>query len=250
MSFGSKSRKNRSTEIRWVAVSSISLAWVILACGAFAVHKLLLERKLVAEMEPASSKKQDPDRNVVLRLIRSGASPNAVAGRAWTPLDYAVWNDDQPLIRELLARGADPNQRLAGGQVALVHVYSEAASEMLASRGANVDYRSGYLDEPLAYSLIAGRCRLDALRPLMARGLDLNASNARGKTGLMELAYKVRVERLQELLDLGADPTLRDRNGFTARDHAAGRLRQETSSSTRARLRKIMNFLDRKADKR
>lgn len=64
---------------------------------------------------------------------------------------------------------------------------------------------------------------LAAVRRLCRDAPDrLDAAGADGRTALMLAASAGREEAVALLLELGADPALRDRDGKTAADHAFG----------------------------
>src|SRR5688500_20043318 len=108
---------------RWVIGGAFLLTGIVTLSVVSVGAKHLLERALVEEMQAASSIGRLPDRRNILRLVRGGASPNVDTRWAWTPLDFAVKQNDLALIRELLDRGANPNQRVTGGE-AILHVRS------------------------------------------------------------------------------------------------------------------------------
>jgi len=100
----------------------------------------------------------------------------------------AVWNGDERLGELALARGADPDRAVAGGQ-------------------------------PLLNNLI----RWGQLRPalwLLARKASPNIPDQRGWTAVHQAASRGNRRMLQAVLDAGGDLTLRDKEGYTPRNVA------------------------------
>src|SRR5215831_7283591 len=81
---------------------------------------------------------------------------------------------------------------------------------------------SGLIATPITSSAtrdlwkIAETGEVGQLIELLARGADVNASNAAGVTALMVAAYHGRLEMVRALTDHGADPNATDTEGFTA----------------------------------
>jgi hypothetical protein len=80
--------------------------------------------------------------------------------------------------------------------------------------------RGGHLDDPVA--LAARRGHLDVLRLLLEGGAQAapEGDPREAPTALMEAASAGHQEAVALLLEFGADPALRDREGRTAADYA------------------------------
>jgi ankyrin repeat protein len=232
---------------RWAIGGTVALAVIVFVSVGSTVRKHFLERALIEEMHAASSINRLPDRGNILRLVRSGASPNVNTLWAWTPLDFAVKQNDLGLIRELLERGANPNQRVTGG-AAIFHVRSVAAAELLISHGAQMDV--GIKDDSFALVFASGNGSLEALRPLLKRGFDLDTPSSKCETALMRVAQEGREKRAQIFLSMGSDPARRDKSGNTARDYVLGRLVRVTGPTLRSRLCRLATLLEAAERKR
>jgi hypothetical protein len=163
-----------------------------------------------------------------------------------------VGNDRAREIQQLLAQGADPNQRSQNGQPTLMRAVvagawqvfdviaadprsalnvqnpaqetplmylalvgqTERARDLIA-RGAEVN-RPGWT--PLHYA--ASKGQLDLARLLLQHEALVNARSPDGVTPLMMAAYSRRRDMVQLLLDAGADPSLRDQREQDAVDWA------------------------------
>src|SRR5690606_11134692 len=174
-----------------------------------------------------------------------------------------VHNDKAADLRELLARGADPNVRYKNGQPALMRAVVDGAWQVfdllaadprtdleavnpanetalmylavagqteraraLIARGAKVN-RLGWT--PLHYA--ASKGHLDTAKLLLAHQAMVNAPSPDGTTPLMMAALSGSRETVQLLLDAGADVTTRNLKGQNAADWAyqgkAGKLAAE-----------------------
>ena len=106
-----------------------------------------------------------------------------------TPLVAAVKACNSAVVSRLLALGADANAR------------------------NELDDR----DSALHYACLEGD--LPIVRILLAEGAEVNAQNQQKMTPLIYALQAGHVEVAQLLLSAGADPTLRDRTGKTAKDY-------------------------------
>jgi len=105
-----------------------------------------------------------------------------------TPLMDAVYNGDVEEVENLLADGADPNEKGEYGE-----------SPLLVA----------------TYSLYP-----DIMDLLLTNGADPNISDEEGWTPLMSAVVTADMNVVQILLDAGADPTQQDSYGMNAIDHA------------------------------
>ncbi|MGC4030316.1 MAG: ankyrin repeat domain-containing protein [Tepidisphaeraceae bacterium] len=150
------------------------------------------------------------DYDTVKSLIASGADVNTAFGNGWTPLFTAAaspYNKADLIIKALLNAGANFNQKDVEGLTAL-HV---AAMNQIPAYGT-VD------------SIAAER-----IKALINAGADVNARDAYGRTPLMYAAMMPKLggdfgqadtSSIEALLAAGADQTLLDNSGRSARDWA------------------------------
>lgn len=185
----------------------------------------------------------------------------------------AIRRDDGEAISALLRRGFDPNTRDPKGQVGLTIALQlearNAFAALMNARQTQVDARNAQDETPLMMAAIKGN--IDAVRALIARDADVNkpgwtplhyaasgtspqhariialllenhayidAASPNGSTPLMMAAQYGTPEALQLLLDEGADPTLKNQLGLTARDFALRVSRKEAAESIAAAIRR------------
>jgi ankyrin repeat protein len=186
---------------------------------------------------------------VSLALLAGTAGPAAAGPQDWW---IYVANDFPSDLAPLLAQGADPNQKTAAGQPAIMQamrdkawkVYDLLASNprtdvnqanaqdetplmflavlgqtdrarKLIARGAQVN-RLGWT--PLHYAVSTGK--LQTAQMLMKQGAIINAPSPDGTTPLMMAARSQSPDTAQMLLAAGADATTRNLAGLSAGDWA------------------------------
>ncbi|HEU4693320.1 MAG TPA: ankyrin repeat domain-containing protein, partial [Vicinamibacterales bacterium] len=178
-----------------------------------------------------------------------------------TALHFGVHHE--PVVRELLARGADPNVRDDGDNAFPIHFAAErgdlAVVTLLVEHGADpVGAATTHLLDAIGWAvcfdyathtdvaryLLAHGARhtllsavamgdVDAIRELARAGVDLNPRMDRTnhrRTALHLAVIKKQPEALAALLDLGADPNIEDAAGLTPLDQAALKGEQEMAA--------------------
>jgi ankyrin repeat protein len=141
-----------------------------------------------------------------------------------SPMQVAVSNNDIEAVRDLIAKGEDPNVKEESyGNItplftAVENGYTEIA-ETLLSFGARVNAKDDRKQTPLM--------RLDEdatpelVRLLIKHGAKINSTDAEGNTVLILAAGSVKAEVLQILLDHGAAVNRQNKQGQTALMNAA-----------------------------
>jgi ankyrin repeat protein len=169
------------------------------------------------------SRKEDdplPSVEIVQALLDHGANPNAVLtknlpgrsgmdsgdtalGPGTTPLMRAARAGDPAVMRLLLKKGADSKRQTEAGNDALLFA-------------AGVGYRdkNTHGDEAGA---------LEAVKLLLAQGLDLHRANTRGETALHGAAYRGADSIVEYLVAQGARLDEKTKSGLTVLDYAMGK---------------------------
>jgi ankyrin repeat protein len=124
-------------------------------------------------------------------------------GDGATPMMRAARAGDHEVIRLLLAKGANPTLTTKGGANAL----------MLAAG-------IGYRDKNTRGS---ERDALEAVKVMMAAGLDLQQTDSRGENALHGAALRGADTIVQFLIDQGMDVNATSKQGYTPLDVAMGK---------------------------
>lgn len=158
----------------------------------------LRERPLVIWVTQIAGESSHPDRErqlaVTRKMIEAGAEPNLYGGRPdWasrvTPIQPVAAEHDIELLRMLLDAGANPN----------------------------LSTNTTPLENALGNPDTTGR-KMEAVNLLLSSGAHPDVGGLRALAGLRDQRDSVRYGRL--LLEVGVDPTLQDRFGYTPLMHA------------------------------
>ncbi len=139
---------------------------------------------------------------------------NAALGGERSSLIAAAEAGDRAAALELVAAGADPNERGPDGSTPLMWAAYHGDAELaraLVDAGADVDARNEFGTFALAEAAIVGAAPV--IRVLLDAGADPNAENPEGETPLMAVARAGNVEGAKLLLDAGADVNATERWG-------------------------------------
>jgi hypothetical protein len=168
----------------------------------------------------------------VNRLIDGGADVNSHDTVWETPLMRAAFGGEPRIVERLLAAGASVSAQDKSGQTAM-HFAARGLDESprivaaLIAAGAAVDAPDADGETPLM--LAADGPSVPKLKMLLANGANPNAADHRGYTPLIYSVCKHTdarrlAERVQLLLNHGADSNARANNGQTALDLASQQL--------------------------
>ena len=188
------------------------------------------------------------------KLVDTGGDVNRVSPdkRRDSPLQAAVWRDDLEMAAFLLDRGADlhdrgdydsevlfiastctyssrmtelllrsgadPNATDRDGCTPLYDVartYRLDVLETLIRGGADVNFRAPDESTPLHSAVRNTDPESRAIRILVKHGAKLDAQDRQGFTPLHTAMERTMATAATTLLDLGADPTIRDQEGRT-----------------------------------
>lgn len=172
----------------------------------------------------------DAGANVETRVNNSNAEYLPWDQKEITILMLAVKRKQIEIVKALLARGADVNSNSGGVDLesALMLASSDGNIDLinlLLAAGAQVNALDIYDESALLKA--AGRSQgihtdknLDAVNILLAAGANPNASSYFGETPLISAAKDNNGKIVKALLLAGADPSIKDKSGKTAKDWA------------------------------
>jgi ankyrin repeat protein len=163
------------------------------------------------------------DYAAVQRFLRDGIDPNAQDGRDATALHIAAARGHLEIAKLLIESGADVDFLIDEGGTPLMAasaLLKPTMIDFLISRGAQPN-KKGHdgrfpLVCPFHPDLVLVNEQIQCIRSLVAHGATVNDRTDSGATPLMKAAWFGNREAVEELLELGADPTLRDNGGRTA----------------------------------
>jgi ankyrin repeat protein len=170
---------------------------------------------------------------LVNQLLAAGAKPTIQNTSGWSPLGSTFsgardandrFNPANPqqkmeraiaITKALLARGADPNERMASENYPLVFFAPLELAPLLLEAGAKLDATNDAGDTMLHYA--AAISREELIPFLIERGVPLEAKNKKGETALHRAVgfLAPKGETLKLLLDKGADVKAVDNDGRT-----------------------------------
>lgn len=161
-------------------------------------------------------------------LLKEKANPNLVFQNGWSPLIIAAYYNRQNMVAPLIAGGAKVNYKTKLGLTALLTIFEkdDASDHDVASIFSTL-VDAGATMEPKYLNQLTdhGTPRLQALihlnrhetfDELLRLNPDLNAVDSSGLTALMIAVDDGDKKRVKALLTKGANPTLKNIDGWTA----------------------------------
>ncbi|HEX7044131.1 MAG TPA: ankyrin repeat domain-containing protein [Burkholderiales bacterium] len=163
------------------------------------------------------------DAKAVVRLVAAGADVNRPGENGQTALMLAAAEGRHGLLRALLARGARVDAANSRGGTALMYAATAGdagAVALLIEHGASLNARAA--NGWTALTLAAARGFDGIVRLLLEHGADPNIPDIYGWTALMRAADANRAASVRALLGTHrTDVDARDENGHSALHHAA-----------------------------
>jgi hypothetical protein len=162
-------------------------------------------------------------------LLAAGAPVNAQSERGWTPLTLAVMRRHTATARRLLAAGADVNLKSGAGDPPII-IASQFELVQIALAGSRLQIASTSPGEPTQATVAPAASAAQTIRNrepalvevLLDAGADPNSRDRDGLTPLMWAAAQGRLELVQLLLSRGADPNAKASYGIMAWHLAVG----------------------------
>ncbi|MBI5430366.1 MAG: ankyrin repeat domain-containing protein [Nitrosomonadales bacterium] len=145
-----------------------------------------------------------PD-EIIKMLVRNGADVNAKGDAGWTPLIWAIYNDNAEVVKALVSKGANVNAQDDNGKEALIYAMEKNNTviiQKLLNNGADVNARNSNGVPALVWSAANGSA--DIVKMLLARGAIVNAKDNLGHTALDVALENGNAGIVQMLRDRGA----------------------------------------------
>lgn len=166
------------------------------------------------------------DTPAVDALLAQGGDPTSDWGAGVTAVHWAAARDQRAIVALLVNHGANINVRTDAGQTPLLLASTAASYDTvtwLLSHGADPTISSYALPTQNALHDAAAAGNADAVRALLAFGVDPDVRDANGSTPLLLTSWFGRRDAELALLAAGADTTFKDARGRTALDWALAR---------------------------
>ena len=187
----------------------------------------------------------------VQAIIEHGANVNAMNNRGQTPLWFACYDGQINLVKILLEAGADPTKTDNNSDSSLHSVMYGCCSAECAQKvidhgahvnAANKDGATPFLiacskaqaelvklllkakadpnitdtdGDTSLHAAIAADCSEEIIQEIIDHGAEINAVNKRGRTALLLSCFYRQMDSVKVLLEVGADPTISDEEGFS-----------------------------------
>ena len=196
----------------------------------------IIDRELTTDENMLFLAIDKADYNTIQLMLDQGVDINAYyRSKGTTPLGRALEKNNRTTIQFLLERGADVqgyvydagNYRIRSYLVEAADRHDLTLVQYLHNWGADINgtswgYGSGYFNA--LFTLGSSADDINVMRYLIAQGINVNYVAGSGTTPLMYFAKMwidsgVRQNLLKMLLDVGADPAVRDKDGKTAVDY-------------------------------
>ena len=180
---------------------------------------------------------------VMMLHLQRDADVNAGDYAGYTALHNAAWNGHGAAVEFLLRNKANINSRTKSGATPLHHAtwsgHSDVAEKLIAA-GAEVDAKDEEGETPLQQA--AWRGHASVVEKLLAKEVNVDLTNSVGHTALHQAAFSGQEDAVRLLLEAGADPTLLDKHGQSARALAEANEHDTTASLIRTKELELSAF--------
>jgi ankyrin repeat protein len=189
-------------------------------------------------------------------LIKRGANVNATMDEGFTPL--MLGSNNAPMATLLLDNGAELEAAGRTGNTALMWPHTPAALKFFIDRKANVHARNIHGKTALMLVAWDNYVHKDAppsehINILLDAGSEIDAQDNNGRTALMDAAFRSAYDddallKVSTLLQRGANPDIRDKEGNTAA--ALAKRPRPDLDAQEDQQKAVAELLDRESEKR
>ena len=151
-----------------------------------------------------------------------------------SPLFVAAKRGDTEVVKQMLAKGANPDELNIHGWTALMIAVAEGhlkTAMVLLSSGANPNIKNIIGRTPLMFAARYGY--VDLVRILLEHEADPDINSPQSPGALCVAASEGHLDVVQLLLEMGADPRTKDYRGFSAQQYAEESGRGEVAAALR-----------------
>ncbi|WP_423406808.1 M48 family metallopeptidase [Heyndrickxia sp. MSNUG] len=189
---------NKKSKSSIVFAAASLFLFAVLGAGGYYAMKLFDSESYLNEengwMEEGDSSPLiesvvDGDLSKTKKLIENGEDIHTIDYNGYTPLDWAIKDSNEPMVKLLLKMKADPN------------------------------FETDYMMTPFMTAAEAGNPSMIKLLHEAGGDPDYQETSG-GYTALTYSVFSGNMEAVKLLLDFGADPSSKDYSGMTARMHA------------------------------
>lgn len=173
-------------------------------------------RKKAAEGSPLELAIRGGHVDIVKLLLSRGANPNERNPRGTGPLHWAAKAGRAELVEVLVRYGSDVNGRIGEfNHPPLCFATSTEVTEALIANGADISLRDKSLSSSTPLHSIAGSGQTEAAEVLLAHGADIEVEDSFGRTPLHRATRSGRGKMVELLIAKGANINAKDSKGLT-----------------------------------
>jgi serine/threonine-protein phosphatase 6 regulatory ankyrin repeat subunit B len=202
-----------------------------------------LEWKKVTHRTPLQMAAIQGHTEIVRQLLLAGSSLSEPDGNGWTAVHLAAAFHQAEVIALLHEAGADLDTKGPGGQRPLGLCVQQARPGATMESSMSLDENGSAFASVVVLTALDPRV-IRTVRTLLAKGADVNATDASARSALHYAAHVFQPELVNELLAHGARCNLQDANGKTPLDIAREALKSDRPPLLLLRLNSVVKLLE------
>jgi ankyrin repeat protein len=211
-------------------VFRIATTFLMVAFGSSAMAQRAPSQAEIAVYEGLHRAAYGNDIASIERLVSEGADLNARDGAGRTPAHVAAFASNDDALKVLAAAGTDMNA-LESQAYDVVTIAAVGNDPELVTLAIELGNRADLVTSPYDGTALIAAAHLghaEVVRRLIAGGAPLDHVNNLGWTALIEAVVlgdggPDHIETVRALIEAGADPSIKDREGVSPLAHAKAR---------------------------